>query len=390
MRYIPRLLTPVLRELARSFPSVILTGPRRAGKTTLLRRMLPGASYVLLEDPDIQNRVSFDPRGFLDGLKTPVILDEVQSTPALFNYVRSRIDAAPEKKGRYFFTGSQEAPLMRNVTESMAGRAGVVSLLPLSAAESPKVSLLSGGFPEAVASPRVRSQWFASYLQTYLERDVRAITQVRELRAFRRFLTLVATTHGRTLNRSALAAPLGLSVPTIDHWISILETTGQVLPVYPYFENFGKRIIKSPKLYFYDSGLVCHLLGIHSESDLRRSPFYGFIYEGFIASEIVKSQINAGGRSELYFFRDREGLEVDFVLPRGNGVLWFIEVKASRTPVPQMAAPLTKIAPGGELTRVQRYLVHQFSKSQPRTRAMLPGVSAVTDVEFLRMLNPKT
>src|SRR5207249_7271897 len=196
------------------------------------------------------------------------------------------------------------APLMQGVTESLAGRAAVFSLLPLGSLETPKVTLLRGGFPEVLARPAAARTWFRSYIQTYLERDVRAVSAIRSLATFRRFLALLASRCGQLLNKTDLAAPLGVSVPTISAWLSILETTGQILLIPPFYENFGKRLVKSPKLYFTDSGLACHLLGINSNDELQRSPFLGPLFEGFVASEIFKQQVNDGRRRSLYYFRD--------------------------------------------------------------------------------------
>jgi uncharacterized protein len=269
-------------------PKVVLTGPRRAGKTWLLRHLFPKASYFLLEDPDAIARFRADPHGFLDAVKTPAILDEVQNVPEVFAYVRSRIDRQSRRVGQWLLTGSQEASLMQGVTESMAGRAAVLHLLLFSTRETPKVTLLRGGFPEAVARPQSARLWFSSYIQTYLERDVRTVTAVKDLATFRRFLALVASRHGQVLNKTDLAAPLGISVPTVGQWLGVLETTAQVLIIPPFYENFGKRLIKSPKVYVADSGLACHLLGIDSLGELARSPFHGALFEGFIASEIAK------------------------------------------------------------------------------------------------------
>src|SRR5580692_9844590 len=219
MQYIQRRLAGVLLDAAQHFPAVVVTGPRRAGKTTLLRRLFPKARNVLLEDPDIQARVRSDPRAFLDALRPPVVFDEIQNTPELLAYVRTVIDTGPRRMGQWLFTGSQEAPLMQGISESMAGRAAILQLLPFSLAETKKVNLLHGGFPEVLARPKARSLWFASYLQTYLERDVRAITNVRDLATFRRFLALLASRHGQILNKTDLAAPLGVTVPTISEWL---------------------------------------------------------------------------------------------------------------------------------------------------------------------------
>src|SRR3984893_14752695 len=337
MQFVQRKAEVLLLRALRDFPAVVLTGPRRAGKTTLLRKLFPKAGYVLLEDPDIRERLRSDPRAFLDALLPPVVFDEIQNTPELLAYVRTVIDTGPRRMGQWLFTGSQEAPLMQGISESMAGRAAILQLLPFSLSETQKVNLLHGGFPEVLARPKARSLWFASYLQTYLERDVRAITNVRDLATFRRFLALLASRHGQILNKTDLAAPLGVTVPTIGDWLHILEVTGQIILVPPYFENLGKRLIKSPKVYVGDSGLACHLLGIRSSAELRRSPFLGSIFEGFVASEILKSQVNYGMRKEIYHFRDHQGLEVDFLVPGPQGELWMIECRASKTVHPAEA-----------------------------------------------------
>jgi predicted AAA+ superfamily ATPase len=343
MKNVPRALEGELVRAARAFSVILLTGPRRSGKTTLLRFAFPKADYRLLEDPDELSRIRRDPRDFVASLTTPVILDEIQNAPELLGFLRTIVDTKPEGKGRYLLTGSQEAPLMQGVTESMAGRAAVFQLLPFSMEESPKVSTLLGGFPEVLARPAHAANWFRSYLQTYLERDVRAVSAIRDLLTFRRFLSLLATRHGQILNKTELAAPLGLSVPAIGQWLSILEVTGQILLVPPYFENLGKRLIKSPKVYFVDPGMACHLLGIDDAASLRRSAFLGPLFEGLVASEIVKAQINRGRRREIYYFRDQQGLEVDFIVPCGPGRLAFIEAKASQTLRPEMAGPILRL-----------------------------------------------
>lgn len=275
MPWIDRRLAPQILKAARSFPALLLTGPRQCGKTSLLRRLFPRARYLLLEDPDVIARVRGDPRAFIEAQRPPVILDEIQNTPELFSYVRTRIDAAPSRKGQWLLTGSQESGLMGGVTESMAGRAAVLHLLPLSTCESSRVTLERGGYPAVVSRPSAADLWFRSYVQTYLERDVRAVTAVKDLGTFRRFLALLASRTGTVLNRTAMAAPLGVSVPTISHWLDALETTGQVILVRPFHENFGKRLLKSPKVYFVDSGLACHLLGLDSRRAIESSPFLG-------------------------------------------------------------------------------------------------------------------
>lgn len=393
MKYVRRELEAQLVRAARAFPALVLTGPRRAGKTVLLKSLFPDARYFLLEDPDVVGRLRADPQGFLDAIAGPVILDEIQHVPELFAYIRARIDAQPRRRGRFFLTGSQEAPLMQGVSESMAGRAAILQLMPLSFRESAKASLIRGGYPEVLARPSASRLWFASYLQTYLERDVRAVTAVRSLATFRRFMALVASRHGQVLNRTDLAAPLGVSVPTITEWLNVLETTAQILLVPPYFDNLGKRLIKSPKLYVADSGLACHLLGIETEAELSRSPFRGAIFEGFVAAEIAKARLNAGLRRELYYFRDEKGLEVDFVVPGRDSSVTLVECKSGVTVAPAMAVPMQRVAeafrrhrPKG--LRVSSFLVHAPRRVPTGTTALAPEVKAMPWPDFVRGLKP--
>ncbi len=377
MKFIPRQIGPELQRAVRAFPALILTGPRRAGKTTLLRRLFPSASYLLLEDPDLVGRFRADPRSFLQEIRTPAILDEVQHVPEILNYLRTLIDARPVRKGQWLLTGSQETPLMQGVTESMAGRAAVFQLLPLSREETDRVDILKGGFPEVLARPSQRKTWFRSYIQTYLERDVRSVAAVKDLSVFRRFLALLAVRAGQILRKTDLAAPLGVSVPTISSWLNILEVTGQIVLVPPFFENFGKRLTRSPKLYFLDSGLACHLLGLETRAELEKSPFLGPVFEGFLAGELIKHQVNTGRGKALYFFRDRQGLEVDFILDLGKGRLALIEAKATRTPTPQAAGPMIRLAASIDRYKTAKYVVHLPAKEESPYTTLSPGVRAL-------------
>jgi uncharacterized protein len=388
MRYISRDLEREVAKAARNFPAVVLTGPRRAGKTWLLKHLYPKAQYFLLEDPTVVARLRSDPVEFLDEVEPPVILDEVQNVPEVFALVRARIDEKPRSAGRWFMTGSQDSPLMQGVTESMAGRAAILHLRPISVRESKRVDLLHGGYPEVVARPSAAGLWFSSYVQTYLERDVRAVTAVKDLATYRRFLALVASRHGQTLNKTDLAAPLGVSVPTITQWLGILEITAQILVVPPFYDNLGKRLIKSPKIYIADSGLACHLLGIETAAELAKSPFRGALFEGLIAAEVVKTQVNRGRRPEIYYFRDQQGLEVDFLVPGRGSAIRLVECKASRTVTPAMARPMQQLAKALEekTTRgaaVERFLVHQNPRVPAPTRAVAPGVTALPWQEFI-------
>jgi predicted AAA+ superfamily ATPase len=387
MKYIPRQIESELLLSSKHFSGLILTGPRRAGKTTLLRKLFPKAQYYLLEDPDIIARLRADPHSFIEEIRPPAILDEIQNVPEILSYVRTQIDRFPNKKGQWLLTGSQEPPLMKRATESMAGRAAAFHLLTLSVLETPKVSLLIGGFPEVLAHPSVSQTWFRSYIQTYLERDVRAISSIRDLATFRRFLSLLASRCGQILNRTDLAAPLGVTVPTISEWLNILEITSQIILVPPFYENFGKRLIKSPKLYFYDSGLICHLLGIESENMLNRSTFLGAVFEGFVASEIIKRQMNSGRSRQLYYFRDQQGLEVDFLVPWGDRKLILLETKASRTVWPEIAESLSRLSKVVSNYDVDRFLIYRPSKGKESISALRPGIKALSIEKLLSALS---
>jgi hypothetical protein len=381
MKFLHRAIEKEVVKAAKNFSAVLLTGPRRVGKTTLLRKLFPHADYYLLEDPDIIARVRSDPRGFLENISSQVILDEIQNVPELFSYIRTMIDTTP-KHGRWLLTGSQESSLMQGVTESMTGRAAIFQLLPFAHAENSKVSPFRGGFPEVLAKPEIRAIWFRSYLQTYLERDVRQISAIKDLSVFRRFLSLLASRNGNILNKTDIASPLGVSVPTINEWLNILEITGQILLVLPFYENFGKRLIKSPKVYFIDSGLACYLLNIDNERALAASSTLGAIFEGFVASEIVKTQINAGKRREIYYFRDQQGLEVDFIIPKGDKLL-LCEAKATKTILPRMAAPLESLS--NNIKRpVEKFIIHPgFTQ---KIRVVIPGVKTCAVGELAQIM----
>jgi uncharacterized protein len=398
MKNVERHLAKQLLLAKNNFPALVLTGPRRAGKTWLLKHLFgtlgKKPNYFLFEDPDIVARFRHDPRGFLDEVQPPAIFDEIQHVPEVFNHLRTRIDAAPRKKGLWFLTGSQESSLMREVSESMAGRAAILHLLPMSYRENQKVSMVLGGYPEVLARPKAARLWFSSYIQSYLERDVRSISAVQNLAQFRRFMALLASRHGQVLNKADLAAAMGMSVPGVAAWLDILELTGIVLIVQPYFENLGKRLLKSPKIYIADSGLTCHLLGIESEAELNKSPFKGSVFEGFVASEIVKSQVNNGRRKALYYFRDQQGLEVDFVYPSAHGTLQLVEVKATQTPLPAMCKPMQNLLAALDKSAIpsppaaQAFLVHSPTRSKhpmaPSSQAIAPGVKAMPWPQFFQ------
>jgi len=366
-----RILEQTIRRAITTFPAIVVTGPRQSGKTTLLRELF-GAShrYVSLEDPDVRIRAKEDPVGFLTANKPPVIFDEIQYIPELLSYIKTRIDE-DRKPGQWLLTGSQNFVLMQGVSESLAGRAAILSLLPLSLAEqagktegahdpaewvaaltsstpantpvSLSETILRGGYPELALNPKVdRQLWCSSYITTYLERDIRNLTSIGDLSQFERFVRLCATRTGQVLNLTDLARDIGISIPTAKRWISVLETGMQIYLLYPYYRNIGKRLIKSPKLYFNDTALASYLLGLHHEDTLLQSPHFGALFETMIMGDMLKRFHNFGQLPSLYYLRTRDGLEVDAVLDIGERLHLF-EIKATATVLPKHASSLLRI-----------------------------------------------
>lgn len=335
---IPRAASPLLDEIRNGYPVITLTGPRQSGKTTLARNAFPDKPYVSLETPDEREFATVDPRGFLARFPSGAIIDEVQHVPALFSWIQTDVDNASQM-GRFVLTGSQNFSLMARITQSLAGRSALVQLLPLSIAELRHADslpegldplLLRGGYPAPHARALNPARWYADYTMSYLERDVRQITQVQDLATFQRFLRLAAGRTGQLLNLSSLAQEAGIAQSTARAWLSVLEASYVVYLLRPHHRNWGKRIVKMPKLYFIDTGLAAALLGIQTPAQLSPHPLRGPLFETLIVSEYLKARFNAGFPSNLYFWRDNVGLEVDLLLEEAEG-LRPVEIKSGAT-----------------------------------------------------------
>ncbi|PIY80008.1 MAG: GTP-binding protein [Candidatus Pacebacteria bacterium CG_4_10_14_0_8_um_filter_42_14] len=342
---IPRTIASKIQDAVVTFPAIVVTGPRQSGKTTLLKHLFPKATYVNLELPDLRSRAVEDPRLFLDSLVLPVILDEIQYVPELLPYIKDRIDSA-RTAGQWLLTGSQLFPLMKGVSESLAGRIAVFSLLPFSIDETPKSkvsfpsTMLRGSYPEIVLNKKVdRDLWLGSYINTYLERDVRNLETIGDLRQFEIFMRLLATKTGQILDQSELAKAVGVSVPTIERWISILEASYQIVLIHPYFKNIGKRLIKRPKIYFTDLGIVSYLLGITDIKQLVNGSSWGALFETAIVVDLWKQYLHRGRKSPLYFLRTYDGLEVDLVIDMSDRIK-LVEIKATASIKPSHAVSL--------------------------------------------------
>ncbi len=378
MPFIPRIMEQTVQKAVRTFPAVVLTGPRQSGKTTLLKMMFSGTHrFVSLENPDIRLRAQNDPAGFLSRYPTPLIIDEIQYVPDLLSYIKTKIDE-DRRPGQWLLTGSQNFVLMQGISQSLAGRAAILNLLPfefseridlsdrtapvaglvnkilkpdtkLSSGDAEKLKdysigdvLLRGFYPEIVCNDRVdRGLWCGSYLNTYVERDVRNVSNIGDLNQFERFLHGCAVRTGQILNLSDLARDIGISIPTAKKWISILETGYQVFLLYPYYRNIGKRLVKSPKIYFNDTALCSYLLGIHEPQTLLNGPSFPHLFETMVVCDFYKRFLNFGEKPAMYFLRTQDGLEIDLLIETG-GEMHLFEIKSSATIFPKHAAGLKR------------------------------------------------
>ncbi|PUE08279.1 ATP-binding protein [Limnohabitans sp. T6-20] len=349
MKTIDRQAHTVLLQRATLYPVVTVLGPRQSGKTTLCRMAFPDKPYVNLEQPDVRDFAQQDPKAFLAQYPDGAVLDEIHNVPTLLSWLQVLTDADP-RKGRFVLTGSHQLQVSAQVTQSLAGRTAVLELLPLSLSELAAVGdgvtvgpddvnrmMLQGGYPRIHAQDLPPEVMLSDYFATYVERDVRQLINLRHLREFGQCVRLLAGRTGQLLNQTSLGNEVGVSSNTITQWLSLLEASFLVFSLAPWSVNIGKRLVKSPKVYFYDVGLACWLLGIKTVEQLQHHPLRGALFENLVVLEVMKSLRNQGLRDPLYFFRDSNGLEVDLLLEHADGVQ-LIEIKASQT----VAAPLFK------------------------------------------------
>ena len=337
-RYITRAVESRLTAAANQFPVVVLTGPRQTGKTTTLAKLFPNHHYRTLDDPVLRLRAVEDPAGFVDTLGDRAIVDEIQYAPGLLPYMKIAVDKERHRTGRFILTGSQIFPLMKGLGESLAGRAAILELLGLDLTEVPLASGISalferihcGTFPDVLVHGVDRGLFYGSYLQTYVERDVRQVENVQDVVRFQRFLELLAARVGGLLNRAELAKELGVSQPTVQRWLDVLELSRIIVLLRPYSNNITRRIVKSPKPYFTDTGLLAHLLRYPNPETLERGPQSGALVENFVVTEVLKGILHRGAQLQPYFFRDSNGNEIDLVLDHGRSVT-LVEIKRSAT-----------------------------------------------------------
>jgi len=350
MRYINRTIEKTLLKAVKQFPAVVLTGPRQTGKSTLLKQLFPKYNYVTLDDINIRAIAKQDPALFISTLKTPVILDEIQYLPELLNYIKIHIDK-DRVNGRFLLTGSQMFNVMQGMSETLAGRVALFELLPLSFEELGKTpknplacygQILKGFYPVPNIQETDLQMFYGSYLSTYVERDVRQIKNIQDIASFQRFLSLLAGRVGNLLNVQSLANDLGMSVPTVKNWLSILEASRIIYLLKPYYKNIGKRLIKTPKVYFTDTGLLAYLLRYKTAETLLSGPMSGAVFENMVVMEVLKENLYNRSGYELYFYRDSNQIEADLLIDK-NEKFELYEIKASQTISPAFAKNLKLI-----------------------------------------------
>lgn len=371
---IKRNVEPKLKQLAKKMPAIAVIGPRQAGKTTLVRSVFPDKPYVSLEDLDIREFAQTDPRRFLDQYQEGAIFDEIQQVPSLLSYLQTIIDNNP-KNGQFILTGSHNYLLQQHVSQTLAGRVAMLTLLPLSIEELQKSHnkdtslenyLFTGFYPRIYDQDLSPSEWYSSYIKTYVERDVRLIKNISDLHLFQKFIKLCAGRIGQILNLSSLANDCGITHNTAKAWISILESSYIVFLLQPHYKNFSKRLIKMPKLYFYDTGVASALLNVTSIQQLKTHYLYGGLFESFAISELMKLRFNKGLSPNCYFWRDRLGHEIDCIIEQGEQLIP-IEMKAGKTIVSDYFKGLKYWTTLADMSPEQGYVIYGGSENQQRS-----------------------
>jgi predicted AAA+ superfamily ATPase len=372
---IQRMLSKKLAELTKGFPVICLTGPRQSGKTTLVKSVFKDYAYVSLENVDAMMAAKEDPRRFLAPHKeSGLIVDEAQRVPELFSYLQGIVDSSG-RMGRYILTGSQNFLLLEKITQSLAGRAAILHLMPFSAAEVQVAGLLAptldevlfkGMYPPLFDRPVAPADFYPSYIETYLERDVRSMKNIGDLALFRKFLLLCAGRTGQLLNMTALGNEVGVDHKTIRAWLSVLEASFIIFLLRPYYRNWNKRVVKQPKLFFYDTGLLCSLLGLRKVDDLILHHLRGSIYENHVIAEHIKQQHHAGIRPSAFFWRDRSGHEVDLIIEEGETIK-AVEIKSSETVNPDLFDGLRWFCAETGLSPADSTLVYGGEEEQARS-----------------------
>lgn len=374
-----REIVTAMRQLGDKFPVVVLTGPRQSGKTTLLKAMFYDYRYVSLEDPDMRIFAESDPRGFLKQYDKYIIFDEIQRVPHLFSYIQSIVDDSGIM-GQFIFSGSQNFHLMQNITQSLAGRVAIFRLFPFDFKELKRAGLLQNdytthllkGFYPAIYNRKIKpADFYSNYIETYVQRDVSELLAIQDMSLFKKFLSLCATRAGQILNMSSLAKESGISVPTVKAWLSALENSYVVFLLQPYYKNFSKRITKSPKLYFYDTGLLCNLLRINNVSKIKNQAVKGALFKNMIVSEYVKKKYHQNARqTDLWFWRDSHGNEVDLLLEKPQETE-IVEIKATQTVMPDLFKGLNYYAALETEIKLTKTLIYGGSERQERSVAQV-------------------
>lgn len=373
---IPRTAETTLERLAAGFPIIGITGPRQAGKTTLARHYFPDKPYISLEDPDQLDFAQSDPRRFLEQFPQGAILDEVQRCPDLFSYLQRIVDES-QLMGQFILTGSQQFGFRAHLSQTLAGRIGLIHLLPFSSVELGAASVLpasldqvlyQGFYPPIYKRNVSPNDWYSAYVQTYIERDVQQLIKVKDLNTFRMFLRMCAGRAGQIVNLSSIGNDCGISHSTVKEWLSVLEASYIIFQLQPHFKNFSKRLIKSPKLYFYDTGLLSWLLGVKQPEQITTHAMRGALFENFIISEFLKNQYAKGEPSSLYMWRDNKGLEIDLIVDQGAKLIP-IEIKSGQTIASDFFKNLKKWQALAGDQGGQALLIYGGDQNQQRTHA---------------------